>query len=201
MNLFFSSWSIWVILVFVYEFWVLAVLGVGWSMGKHRGHRRRQPRNHNHHHQHENGRKVPPRRDPRVACGCRPCIVASSIFRRMGRCMFVTCYPVIQCFGCDDHRHRRHHHKHFFWKSDQLFQRYVLVILKLLLICPLRSKFHAGGLLSLYSVHFLFTPGHQGIVRRMFRWKTKLWEYVYPYLISLSFECQCNMVLLFLEFA
>lgn len=67
----------------------------------------------NHQHQHENER-ASPRHKPFVArcCSC-PRVLASSIFRRIGRCMFVSCYPVIQCFGCDNHRHR--HHKHFFW--------------------------------------------------------------------------------------
>ena len=102
-----------IILVLIHEFLVLAVLGDrgggGWSniyiyMD-------------NHQHQHENER-TSPRHKPFVArcCSC-PRVLASSIFRRIGRCMFVSCYPVIQCFGCDNHRHRHHnhHHKHFFW--------------------------------------------------------------------------------------
>ncbi|KAK7317033.1 hypothetical protein RJT34_00928 [Clitoria ternatea] len=48
---------------------------------------------------------------------CCPCSVASCMFRGIGRCMFVSCYPVVQCFGLDEHRHRHHHHqgKHFDW--------------------------------------------------------------------------------------
>nr|KYP53761.1 hypothetical protein KK1_024335 [Cajanus cajan] len=42
---------------------------------------------------------------------------ASCMFRGIGRCMFVTCYPVVQCLGLDEHRHRHHHHhgQHFDW--------------------------------------------------------------------------------------
>ncbi|PON34943.1 hypothetical protein PanWU01x14_340010 [Parasponia andersonii] len=45
-----------------------------------------------------------------------PRLMMSSMVRGIGRCVFVTCYPVIRCFGLDEHRHRRHHHhhKHFF---------------------------------------------------------------------------------------
>lgn len=32
-----------------------------------------------------------------------------SIFRGMRRCMFVSCFPVIQCLGVDECRH--HHHE------------------------------------------------------------------------------------------
>ncbi|PON50212.1 hypothetical protein TorRG33x02_315370 [Trema orientale] len=47
---------------------------------------------------------------------CCPRLMMSSMVRGIGRCVFVTCFPVIQCFGLDEHRHRRHHHhhKHFF---------------------------------------------------------------------------------------
>ncbi|KAK4834843.1 hypothetical protein QYF36_001300 [Acer negundo] len=44
--------------------------------------------------------------------GCRNAV--SSVFRRIGRCMFVTSYPVVQCFALDDCRHHHHHHKHFY---------------------------------------------------------------------------------------
>ncbi|KAJ4720238.1 hypothetical protein OWV82_008100 [Melia azedarach] len=43
--------------------------------------------------------------------GC--CYAVSSAFRGVGRCMFVSCYPVVRCFGLDDCRHQHHHHKHF----------------------------------------------------------------------------------------
>ncbi|XLU34739.1 hypothetical protein S245_070805, partial [Arachis hypogaea] len=49
----------------------------------------------------------------RSCCYC-PCHAASCMFRGIGRCMFVTCYPFVQCMGLDEHRHRHHHHgKHF----------------------------------------------------------------------------------------
>ncbi|KAF7830860.1 hypothetical protein G2W53_013193 [Senna tora] len=37
------------------------------------------------------------------------------MFRGIGRCMFVCCYPLVQCSGLDEHRHRHHHHNHFNW--------------------------------------------------------------------------------------
>lgn len=44
---------------------------------------------------------------------CRfPCTRVSTMFRGVGRCLFVSCYPIIQCFGWDDCRHH-HHHRHF----------------------------------------------------------------------------------------
>ncbi|KAK7353513.1 hypothetical protein VNO80_18962 [Phaseolus coccineus] len=51
-----------------------------------------------------------------TCCRC-PCRAASCMFRGIGRCMFVSCYPVVQCLGLDEHRHRHHHHhgKHFDW--------------------------------------------------------------------------------------
>ncbi|CAL0319615.1 unnamed protein product [Lupinus luteus] len=45
---------------------------------------------------------------------CCPCDAASCMFRGIGRCMFVSCYPIVQCFGLDEHRHH-HHDKHFDW--------------------------------------------------------------------------------------
>lgn len=53
----------------------------------------------------------------RMASRCCPCFAVSSIARRIGRCLFVSCYPVMQCFRLDDHRHQHDHHKHFhsFW--------------------------------------------------------------------------------------
>ncbi|KAE9604101.1 hypothetical protein Lalb_Chr11g0067761 [Lupinus albus] len=49
-----------------------------------------------------------------LKCCCYPCYVASFMLKGIGRCMFVTCYPVLQCFGLDEHRHC-HHIKHFDW--------------------------------------------------------------------------------------
>ncbi|KAG6737702.1 hypothetical protein POTOM_059230 [Populus tomentosa] len=49
----------------------------------------------------------------RMASRCCPCFAVSSIARRIGRCLFVSCYPVMQCFRLDDHRHQHDHHKHF----------------------------------------------------------------------------------------
>ncbi|KAF8028208.1 hypothetical protein BT93_E0955 [Corymbia citriodora subsp. variegata] len=48
-----------------------------------------------------------------MACCGYPCVAASSVARGFGRCLFVTCYPVIQCFGWDERRHH-HHHRHFY---------------------------------------------------------------------------------------
>ncbi|KAL4308535.1 hypothetical protein GQ457_01G036150 [Hibiscus cannabinus] len=39
--------------------------------------------------------------------------LTGSAVRGVGRCLFVSCYPVMQCFGLDDCRHHHHHHKHF----------------------------------------------------------------------------------------
>lgn len=60
--------------------------------------------------------KVNKRNKLMTCCRC-PCRAASCMFRGIGRCMFVTCYPVVQCLGLDEHRHRHHHHhgKHFDW--------------------------------------------------------------------------------------
>ncbi|KQK08842.1 hypothetical protein BRADI_2g44250v3 [Brachypodium distachyon] len=41
---------------------------------------------------------------------CYPCYVFSSFIRGIGRCLFVACYPVIQCCGLDECRH--HHNTH-----------------------------------------------------------------------------------------
>ncbi|KAK3139086.1 hypothetical protein QOZ80_5AG0377560 [Eleusine coracana subsp. coracana] len=41
------------------------------------------------------------------ARSCCPCYVLGSVFRGIGRCLFVACYPVIQCCGLDE---CRHHH-------------------------------------------------------------------------------------------
>ncbi|GKU98266.1 hypothetical protein SLEP1_g11290 [Rubroshorea leprosula] len=48
-----------------------------------------------------------------LLCWSVPSVRASSAFRGLGRCLFVSCYPVVQCFGWDDCRHRHHHHTYF----------------------------------------------------------------------------------------
>ena len=58
--------------------------------------------------------KVNKRNKLMICCRC-PCRAATCMFRGIGRCMFVTCYPVVQCLGLDEHRHRHHHCKHFDW--------------------------------------------------------------------------------------
>ncbi|KAI3427809.1 uncharacterized protein J3R85_009032 [Psidium guajava] len=47
------------------------------------------------------------------ACSCCPCLAFSFVARGFGRCLFVTCYPAIQCFGWDEGRHH-HHPRHFY---------------------------------------------------------------------------------------
>uniref|UniRef100_A0A0E0L108 Uncharacterized protein n=1 Tax=Oryza punctata TaxID=4537 RepID=A0A0E0L108_ORYPU len=44
---------------------------------------------------------------PMFAYACCPCYVLSSVIRGIGRCLFVACYPAIQCCGLDE---CRHHH-------------------------------------------------------------------------------------------
>jgi hypothetical protein len=39
---------------------------------------------------------------------------ASCMFKGIERCVFVTCYPIVQCFDLDEHKHH-HHGKHFDW--------------------------------------------------------------------------------------
>ncbi|KAG2620144.1 hypothetical protein PVAP13_3NG150900 [Panicum virgatum] len=41
---------------------------------------------------------------------CCPCYVIGSVVRGIGRCLFVACYPMIQCCGLDECRH--HHTSH-----------------------------------------------------------------------------------------
>ncbi|KAH7677691.1 hypothetical protein IHE45_07G099900 [Dioscorea alata] len=67
---------------------------------------------HHHHHHHGN---PSPYDDPFLSCCCCPCYLVSSVFRMFGRCAFVACYPILQCFGLDDyrHHHHNHHHTHF----------------------------------------------------------------------------------------
>ena len=68
-------------------------------------------------HSNEMKRKSRPnKRSKLMTCCCCPCHAAACMFRGIGRCMFVTCYPIVQCMGLDEHRHRHHHHgKHFDW--------------------------------------------------------------------------------------
>jgi len=69
---------------------------------------------HHHHHHHEDS----PYDDPLLACCCCPCLLVSSMLRGFGRCIFAACYPLLRCFGLDDH----HHHHHSFWSLfDNLF--------------------------------------------------------------------------------
>lgn len=81
-----------------------------------------------HDHSNSNGRKKKRLRNPKRACHC---FAVSSIFRGIGRCMFVTCFPVMRCFGLDECRHRHHHHHHhrrhfheFSWYWDWLCNIY-----------------------------------------------------------------------------
>ncbi|KAI4306964.1 hypothetical protein L6164_030199 [Bauhinia variegata] len=65
----------------------------------------------------QNCSKIRPNKRKRIMvyCCC-PVHAMSSMFRGIGRCMFVSCYPVLRCTGLDDYRHRHHdHHKHFDW--------------------------------------------------------------------------------------
>ncbi|CAL1408146.1 unnamed protein product [Linum trigynum] len=48
-----------------------------------------------------------------ISCLGRPFVTASSW---AGRCLFVSCYPVVQCAGWDDCGRRHHHHdRHFYF--------------------------------------------------------------------------------------
>ncbi|XP_057972785.1 uncharacterized protein LOC131160930 [Malania oleifera] len=73
---------------------------------------------HHHHHQqvqhhHHQGRDGP-YDDGLLPCYCCPCLLVSSFFRGIGRCLFAACFPLMQCFGWDDWRHHHHHHKHVY---------------------------------------------------------------------------------------
>ncbi|ONI03976.1 hypothetical protein PRUPE_6G294500 [Prunus persica] len=63
-----------------------------------------------HHHHHGDGDS--PYDDPLLSCCCCPCYLVSSTFRRIGRCIFAACFPLLQCFGLDNCRHHHHHHHH-----------------------------------------------------------------------------------------
>lgn len=69
-------------------------------------HQQQQP-----HHHHE---RDSPLDDPFLACCCCPCYMISYMFRGIGRCMFVCCYPILQCFGLDEWRHQ-HQQRRFHW--------------------------------------------------------------------------------------
>lgn len=97
-----------------------------------------------HDHSNSNGRKKKRLRNPKRACHC---FAVSSIFRGIGRCMFVTCFPVMRCFGLDECRHRHHHHHHhrrhfheFSWYWDWLCNIY----------------FAGGGVWSFAAFFFLY---------------------------------------------
>ncbi|MQM05111.1 hypothetical protein Taro_037918 [Colocasia esculenta] len=66
-----------------------------------------------HHRHHREGEEEPTDgRRPVLACCCNPCNLVASLFRRVGRCLFVACYPVLQCSGLDESRHHHHDHLH-----------------------------------------------------------------------------------------
>ncbi|GLT88531.1 hypothetical protein SLE2022_065510 [Rubroshorea leprosula] len=66
---------------------------------------------------HGGGHPVAVRRGKRRsgAClsSCWPGVRVRSAIRGLGRCLFVCCYPVMQCFGWDECRHRHHYPRHF----------------------------------------------------------------------------------------
>lgn len=109
--------------MYVHEFWVFFVfLGdlIGWGLGgggrrSYMGkHRRRGCGDDGDQSPNNNGgrKKCPRKRNRKRASSLCHCFAVSSIFRGIGRCMFVTCFPVIQCFGLDECRHHHHHHPH-----------------------------------------------------------------------------------------
>ncbi|KAJ6369292.1 hypothetical protein OIU78_001621 [Salix suchowensis] len=60
---------------------------------------------HHHHHHHHHHHGDSPYDDPLLACCCCPCLLVSSLLRGFGRCIFAACYPLLRCFGLDDHHH------------------------------------------------------------------------------------------------
>lgn len=66
---------------------------------------------HHHHHHHHDG--MNPYENPFLFCCCCPCLLVSSVFRGIGSCIFVSCYPILRCLGLergDDYHHPHHHH-------------------------------------------------------------------------------------------
>ncbi|PKI64890.1 hypothetical protein CRG98_014686 [Punica granatum] len=75
------------------------------------------PEDINHHHlqhSHQNHGRSRPRGSMAQSSCCCPCLGVSFVVKGIGRCLFVSCYPVIQCFGLDEGRHLHHHHRHFY---------------------------------------------------------------------------------------
>ena len=95
------DWGIWGVLILMYVLGVCYFRWFWWrkSMVDH------------HHHGSERSSRSRPRGDSLLGSCCCPFFWVSATFRGIGRCMFVSCYPIIQCFGWDDCRH--HHHRHF----------------------------------------------------------------------------------------
>ncbi|KAF5766858.1 hypothetical protein HanRHA438_Chr15g0732841 [Helianthus annuus] len=63
---------------------------------------------HHHHHHHD------PHDNPLIALCCCPCLLVSSMFEMIGRCVAAACYPVLHCFGLAHHHHHHHHHGHYY---------------------------------------------------------------------------------------
>ena len=98
-----ADWSRWGVVILIYDFWVFVILG-GFGFW-----RRKIMVDH-----HVHGSETPSRSNSLPGSCCyRPCFWVSSTFRVIGRCIFVSCFPIIQCFGWDDCRHHHHHHSHF----------------------------------------------------------------------------------------
>ncbi|KAK6786636.1 hypothetical protein RDI58_015161 [Solanum bulbocastanum] len=76
----------------------------------HKGIIKKEMGHHHHHHHHHEGAN--PYDDPLLACCCCPCLLVSSVFSMFTRCIFMACYPFLQCLGWDEHRHHHHHHHH-----------------------------------------------------------------------------------------
>lgn len=64
--------------------------------------------------------------EDRVMSSCC-CLAVSSVFRLEGRCMIVACYPVLQCFRLDDHRHQ-HQPRHFKWRNCHCSARFRVLL-------------------------------------------------------------------------
>ncbi|KAF8720142.1 hypothetical protein HU200_024925 [Digitaria exilis] len=58
---------------------------------------------------HHRGRGEAPdeNQNPCLSRSCCPSYLLGSVVRGIGRCLFVACYPMIQCCGLDE---CRHHH-------------------------------------------------------------------------------------------
>ncbi|KAH7667474.1 hypothetical protein IHE45_12G060600 [Dioscorea alata] len=49
---------------------------------------------------------------PLLGCCCCPSHLVTFLFRMIGWCSFVACYPILQCLALDEHRRHHHHHHH-----------------------------------------------------------------------------------------